>query len=93
MSRSTTSPAPRRQGRHRVQPLFAALLALALGATALQATDAGAEVLQGHRLTLQQNSQALGISGGYPGASGFAYRKYFGNSFVQMNLLPLVANR
>lgn len=83
------------QARHRSNQggALAALVALVVAVGSFHAADARAEVLPGHRLTLQQNSQALGISAGYPGASGFAYRKYFGNSFVQMNLLPLVANR
>ncbi|MCO4761016.1 MAG: hypothetical protein KC502_05895 [Myxococcales bacterium] len=50
-------------------------------------------VLPGHKVQLQRNSHALGLTGGYGGANGFAYRQYFGNSYVQMNLLPLVADQ
>ncbi len=52
-----------------------------------------AELLAGHKVTLQENDHSLGIAAGYPGASGFVYRMYFGNSFVQFNLLPLVQDR
>lgn len=93
MSSPSTTHLPLNAALRLPRRLVAGLLAGALCVATLHAADASAEVLPGHRLTLQQNSQALGISAGYPGASGFAYRKYFGNSFVQMNLLPLVANR
>lgn len=70
-------------------------ITLVAAALLLAAHPAHAEVLPGHRVTLQNNEHALGISLSAPfwGASGFAYRKYFGNAFVQANLLPLVADR
>jgi hypothetical protein len=88
--RQDTRPALARRSAGRATLLLAIAAFLCV---AVAAPEAQAEVLPGHQLTLQQNSQALGISGGYPGASGFVYRKYFGNSFLQINLLPLVANR
>ncbi len=49
--------------------------------------------LAGHRMRVQHNDHALGLTVGYGGTNGFAYRKYFGNTFVQANILPLVADR
>ena len=70
--------------------VFTTLLALCAG-SALAAEPVS--TLPGHSMRLQHNEHALGLTGGYGGTSGFAYRKYIGNSFVQVNLLPLVADR
>jgi hypothetical protein len=51
------------------------------------------QVLAGHSQRLQLNSNALGVSIGYPGTFGFAYRRYLGDTFIEANLLPLVADR
>ena len=74
--------------------VFTALFALCAGGAAA-ATPPGppATTLPGHSMRLQHNDHALGLTAGYGGTSGFAYRKYLGNSFVQINLLPLVADR
>lgn len=69
--------------------IAAAVVLLALATPALGAT----EVIPGHKQRIQNNSHALGLSLGIAGSSGFAYRYYFANSFVQANLLPLVADR
>lgn len=69
-------------------------VALAFAALTLCASAASAQgLLRSHEQQVQRNSHALGLVGGYPGASGFAYRKYLGDTFIQGNLLPLVADR
>jgi len=68
--------------------LGVALLVLALAAPALAAT----EIIPGHQQKIQNNRHALGGAFGASGATGFAYRYYFANNFIQISLLPLVAN-
>lgn len=67
-------------------------LAVVMGASSV-ATAQGARIVPGHTAKIQSNSHALGFTGGFAGATGFTYRHYFGNSFVQANALPLMANR
>jgi len=69
--------------------LGVAVLVIALAGPALART----QVIPGHRQKIQNNSHALGVSFGAAGATGFAYRYYFGNNFVQASLLPLVADQ
>ncbi len=65
------------------------LLTLATAEPSLARTD----VIPGHRQKIQNNSHSLGVSFGAAGATGFAYRYYFGNNFIQASLLPLVADQ
>ena len=69
--------------------LGVALAVIALAGPALART----EVIPGHRQKIQNNSHSLGVSFGVAGATGFAYRYYFGNNFVQASLLPLVGDQ
>ena len=73
-------------------PIAAAACVLAVSAPTL-AQGRKANVIPGHSSKIQSNSHALGFMGGFAGATGFTYRHYFGNSFVQANALPLMANR
>ncbi len=74
--------------------VLAALLVTLLSGTALaQQGPPQRTVLPGHQMQLQKNSHGLGLTGGYGGANGFAYRKYIGNNFVQISALPLMADR
>lgn len=50
-------------------------------------------VIPGHSSKIQTNTHALGFTGGFAGATGFTYRQYIGNNFIQANALPLMANR
>lgn len=68
-------------------------LLLAAAALAVPQTGEAQGLVRGHEQQVQRNSHALGLCGGYPGASGFAYRKYLGDTYVQANILPLVADR
>ncbi len=73
-----------------------ASLAALLAVVAMAPWSAHAQqpnLIRGHEQQVQRNSHALGLCGGYPGASGFAYRRYIGDTFIQGNLLPLVADR
>jgi len=84
------------QSRTALQAVIAATVCavMILGVGAAEAKAASqATALPGHKMKLQRNDHALGISAGYGGTSGFAYRKYLGNSFLQFNILPLVADR
>lgn len=42
---------------------------------------------------VQANRHALGLSGGFTTGSGFAYRRYFGNTFVQLSGVAFVYDR
>lgn len=72
---------------------LAALLVIIATATSVQAQPSRTEVIPGHSSKIQTNTHALGFTGGVAGATGFTYRHYFSNSFVQVNALPLMANR
>jgi hypothetical protein len=72
--------------------LLVAALVMVATATSAQA-QRRTQVIPGHSRTIQSNSHALGFTGGFAGATGFTYRHYFGNNFVQANALPLMANR
>jgi hypothetical protein len=50
-------------------------------------------MLRGHEGQVQRNRFGIGLTGGVDGSTGFAYRQYFGNSALQVNLLPIVADR
>ncbi len=84
---------PSTRSRRSLRPMAHAVIAVLLCSLAMLPAAGAAELLAGHKMTLQDNSHALGVAGGYPGASGFVYRRYFGNSFLQFNLLPLVQDR
>ncbi|MCB9738061.1 MAG: hypothetical protein H6747_02260 [Deltaproteobacteria bacterium] len=47
----------------------------------------------GHRVQEQTNRHALGISGGLAPGSGFAYRRYIGNTMLQGVLFAMITNR
>ena len=85
---------PRGDRPHRLA-LLAALLVLCTAAPALgqYGRRGRTEVIPGHRQVLQKNSHALGFSGGVAGATGFCYRHYLGNTFLQANILPVFLNR
>ena len=86
----------RRPRRHAPSAVAATGVLLALTAMATIAAApavAAPEVRAGHAEQLQSNTHALGLTAGYPGMSGFAYRRYIGDTFIQANLLPLVADQ
>jgi hypothetical protein len=78
-------------GRRAARRGLALVVAVALLAPAL--ASAQQTVRPSHVEQLQANSNALGLTIGYPGMTGFAYRRYIGDTFVQANLLPLVADQ
>jgi hypothetical protein len=87
---------PGRPWRHAPSAVAATGVLLALTAMATIAAApavAAPEVRAGHAEQLQSNTHALGLTAGYPGMSGFAYRRYIGDTFIQANLLPLVADQ
>lgn len=49
-------------------------------------------VLRGHEQDVQKNTHGLGFSAAVNPLLGFTYRRYFGNSAVQLNVLPLLAD-
>lgn len=69
--------------------MAAVVLVLATSGSALATT----QVLAGHKQRLQTNTHALGLTFGVAGATGFAYRYYIGNNYIQASLLPLVAEQ
>lgn len=69
--------------------LAAAVLVLVSSSSAFGTT----QVLAGHKQKLQNNTHALGLTFGVAGATGFAYRYYLGNYYVQASVLPLVADQ
>ncbi len=69
------------------------LVITALAATPAIAQPQGTEVMAGHKQQLQTNTHALGFTGGWAGATGFCYRHYLQNTFLQLNALPVMANR
>ena len=73
--------------------LTACALLIGLSAHDALAQGSRSNVIPGHSRKIQSNTHALGFTGGFAGATGFTYRHYFGNSFVQANALPLMANR
>ncbi len=72
---------------------FAALLLVALlsGLTARTASAADV-VAKGYEETISQNHNGLGLSFGVGGLNGIAYRHYFDNFAVQLDVLPLIAD-
>ncbi|MBI5609381.1 MAG: hypothetical protein HY902_10935 [Deltaproteobacteria bacterium] len=71
-----------------------AMLALTIAGAAQPAQAQAAKVLVGHESQVQNNSHGLGVAGDFKGGlSGFAYRHYFGNNALQIDLLPLYADR
>ncbi len=53
-----------------------------------------AKVLVGHDEQVQNNTHAIGVAGDFKGGlSGFAYRYYSGNHALQLDFLPLYADR
>lgn len=74
-----------------------ALIVLVLGLGCAMAGSAlaqtGSSMVRGYESDLQKNHYAIGLTGGVGGSNGFGYRQYFGNTGIQINVLPLVANR
>jgi len=62
-----------------------------LPVSAHAAADDG--LLRGHESVVQRNRHGLGLVGGVSGSNGFAYRRYFGNHALQVNVLPVVLDR
>lgn len=60
---------------------------------ASRADAAQTRVLPGHKQSIQTNDHAIGFTGGFAGATGFLYRHYIGNTFIQANVLPLMLDR
>ena len=56
-------------------------------------TSSGSSMARGYETDLQRNHYAIGITGGVGGSSGLGYRQYFGNTGIQINVLPLIYNR
>lgn len=56
------------------------------------AAPAATGVLRGHEQEVQKNTHGLGFSAAVNPLLGFTYRHYFGNSAVQLNFLPLLAD-
>ncbi len=82
----------RNRGARWLAALVAAATLVALASPAA-AQRRRTEVIPGHQRVLQTNTHALGFSGGWAGATGFCYRHYFANTFLQVNALPVMANR
>lgn len=74
-------------------PAVAAALSLVL-LTGLCARSAAAAdtMAKGYEETISQNSHGLGISVGVGGLNGIAYRHYFGNLALQIDVFPLIAD-
>lgn len=76
-----------------------AALALTLLAGRVEAAAPAASVpvqsglLRSHKQDFQANRHALGVTAGLPGSFGLAYRHYFSNSALQLNLLPIYWDR
>lgn len=70
-----------------------ALASVVLVCSMISPAMATTEVIPGHKQQIQNNTHALGLSFGGAGATGFAYRHYLGNNFIQVSLLPLVAEQ
>lgn len=55
---------------------------------------AQSKVLVGHDSVVQNNSHGIGVAGDFQGGlMGFAYRHYMGNHALQVDFLPLYADR
>lgn len=68
--------------------------AASLGPTATEARAADARPMVGHAGRVQKNDHGLGFAlDPKGGLLGFAYRHYFGNTALQLDLLPLYQNR
>lgn len=81
---------------HRSALVTAVLLAILTLASATQAPSAlaQAKVLVGHEGEIQTNDHGLGVAlDPKGGLMGFAYRHYFGNVAIQVDALPLYADR
>lgn len=76
--------------RFRVQSLTFSLLLclLPLLASPVHAADT---LARGYEETFSQNHNGIGLSVGVGGLNGVAYRHYWGNIAMQINVLPLVA--
>ena len=81
-------PIPLRRARTFATALTLVLLT-ALGTRQAHAVDA---VSKGYEETISQNTHGLGISFGVGGLNGIAYRHYFGNLALQVDLFPLIAD-
>lgn len=72
----------------------AALLTTTALLTATAVPARAQEPLAGYRTLLQKNDHGLGASVDFKGGMlGFAYRRYFGNTALQLNILPLYFDR
>lgn len=92
----TISPAPQRNSAGVALAVMAVTLLLAGPAQAAPPAEpipAQGGLLRGHEQEVQKNTYGLGVSAGLFGYLGFAYRQYFGNSAVQLNILPIVYDR
>lgn len=49
-------------------------------------------LLRGHEQNVQKNSNGIGFSAAVYPQFGFTYRRYFGNTALQFNILPLLYN-
>lgn len=79
--------------QHKILALL--LTAAALAATAQPRAALGqAKVLVGHEVEVQKNDHGVGVAVDPKGGlMGFAYRHYFGNTALQIDALPLYADR
>lgn len=76
--------------------ILALLLTLTAAVTSLAPNTATAQskVLVGHEGEVQKNTHGLGVAVDPKGGlMGFAYRHYFGNTALQIDALPLYADR
>jgi hypothetical protein len=76
--------------------ILALLIMLAAMAVMLQPRDALAQskMLVGHEVEVQKNNHGVGVAlDPKGGLMGFAYRHYFGNTALQIDALPLYADR
>ena len=80
--------APRSVGRL----LFAAVLTATSGLIAPPPATAADTMAKGYEETINQNHHGLGASVGVGGLNGIAYRHYFGNMALQIDVFPLVAD-
>ncbi len=78
---------------HRLQRVTLVLVALGLVVAMASPVLAADRLMRGHQEALTRNRHGLGLTFGWAGATGFAYRHYFGNTLVEANLLPLVTDQ